>query len=355
MLSELMHAEYAQQNLRKPPSITRVTSVEAALEALRETKYDLLISLLRAQGESLNLESFVESVKSHDTKMPILLLALNPSELLSLDSRVDESLRFNVDKRLTWEQGGAALVAGGDKDAGDALKSAWLWPFLWQGNLSLFTAMFKAVEDRLNASEDIASGSPAILLVEDNVKFYSMYLPMVYAELIKQSAALGDESMPQAERINRMMSRPKASATPHRAIGPVDRLPCSARAAAAPSSPGAEPCRPARPPSVRPPPPRAALRLFRLLCRAGAALHQLRGGDGHLRAVQGPDDGDHHRRRLLARRLVDGRGGPRVCEARAREQARPRHCRPVVRAAHAGPGKSAADGAQIRAPSPLPQ
>ncbi|KAG8458317.1 hypothetical protein KFE25_005164 [Diacronema lutheri] len=206
MLQELMHAEYATQNLRKPPTIDRVTSVEAAMEALRTTKYDMLISLLRAQGESLNLESFVEQVKKYDAtgKIPILLLALNPSELLSLDSRVDESLRFNVDKRLTWEKGGVARAEGQD-----ALRSTWLWPFLWQGNLSLFTAMFKAVEDRLNASADTATGSPVILLVEDNVNFYSMYLPMVYAELIKQSAALEDESMTQAERLNRMMSRPK--------------------------------------------------------------------------------------------------------------------------------------------------
>jgi hypothetical protein len=62
MLSELMHAEYAQQNLRKPPIIDRVTSVDKALEAMQTKKYDLLISLLRSQGESLNLESFVTQV-----------------------------------------------------------------------------------------------------------------------------------------------------------------------------------------------------------------------------------------------------------------------------------------------------
>lgn len=106
MLSELMHAEYATQNLRKPPLIERVTSVEGALDALKNNKYDLLISLLRAQGESLNLESFVEQTKQYDPKIPILLLALNPSELLSLDSRVDESLRFNVDKRVNWVRAG---------------------------------------------------------------------------------------------------------------------------------------------------------------------------------------------------------------------------------------------------------
>ncbi|KAJ1628245.1 hypothetical protein T492DRAFT_875528 [Pavlovales sp. CCMP2436] len=138
MLSELMHAEYAQQNLRKPPIIDRVTSVDKALEAMQTKKYDLLISLLRSQGESLNLESFVEQVKGRDNKIPILLLALNPSELLTLDSRVDESLRFNVNKRLMWEQGGQDTEP-------TKLNNTWLWPFLWSGNLSLFTSMFKVV------------------------------------------------------------------------------------------------------------------------------------------------------------------------------------------------------------------
>jgi len=209
MLGELMHTEYSQHNLRKPPKIERVTSVGHAMEQLEKEKYDLVVSLLRTQGETLKLESFVNEVVKRDPKIPILLLALNPSELLSLDSRVDESMRVNVHKRLRYEELSQVADKTPAAAEGGVLASAWLWPFLWQGNLSLFTAMFKAVEDRLNAYDDVKQGAQVIILVEDNVKFYSQFLPTVYNELIKQSAALEDEHMSQTERMNRMQSRPK--------------------------------------------------------------------------------------------------------------------------------------------------
>jgi hypothetical protein len=47
---------------------------------------------------------------------------------------------------------------------------------LWQGDMGLILALIKIVEDRLNV-EDIYKGHVrAILLVEDNVQFYSAYL-----------------------------------------------------------------------------------------------------------------------------------------------------------------------------------
>mmetsp|Transcript_5340 Transcript_5340/g.18055 ORF Transcript_5340/g.18055 Transcript_5340/m.18055 type:complete len:1124 (+) Transcript_5340:72-3443(+) len=208
MLRDLMHSEYAQQNLRRPPVIDRVTSVEQVMDSLQHQPYDLVISLLRTQSmgvgkqgsKGLNLELFVEQVKKHSSRhIPILLLALNPAELSTLDSRVDESLKIHVHKRQGWERGGYEV----------GIQNTWLWPFLWQGNLSLFTAMFKAVEDRINAPADTKAGAQVIILVEDNVKFYSQYLPIVYNELIKQASAPLDENMTHSERLRRMQSRPK--------------------------------------------------------------------------------------------------------------------------------------------------
>ena len=55
------------------------------------------------------------------------------------------------------------------------MEHIWSWPFLWQGDMGLILALIKIVEDRLNI-EDIHKGHVrAILLVEDNVQFYSAY------------------------------------------------------------------------------------------------------------------------------------------------------------------------------------
>ena len=39
----------------------------------------------------------------------------------------------------------------------------------------------QAVEDRLNAAADSEFGVQSIILVEDNVKFYSTYMPLLHA------------------------------------------------------------------------------------------------------------------------------------------------------------------------------
>ena len=91
-----------------------------------------------------------------------------------------------MNKRLTWEAGGGGAVAAASPSSADAA-DAWVWPFLWQGNPSLFTAMFKVVEDRLNAAQDTDFGVQLVLLIEDNVKFYSSYLPVLYQELLNRT------------------------------------------------------------------------------------------------------------------------------------------------------------------------
>jgi hypothetical protein len=137
-----------------------------------------------------------------------LLLALSPQELRTIDSRVDESLRVNVDKRKVWEN----YVAGLEPDTAVSAQAQtdWLWPFVWQGNLSIFTAMIKAVEDRLNVKEDTSSSDvPVIILVEDNVKFYSLFLPMLYAELMKHMKKLAADTNNPMDEATRLHSRPK--------------------------------------------------------------------------------------------------------------------------------------------------
>lgn len=210
LLTELIDAEYSDNHLSKPPTIERVPTPEKAITRVRDNPsgFDLIITLLRNEGHNTNAASFVSSIQQLNSALPVSLLALNASELTTMDPRIDRNLRLNVNKRLMWETGDASLKAGGAKT--DAhVADAWVWPFVWQGNVSLFTAIFKAIEDRLNAASDSEFGVQSIILVEDNVKFYSTYMPLLYHELWKQNQSIKGETMTVRERMLRMKSRPK--------------------------------------------------------------------------------------------------------------------------------------------------
>ena len=60
--------------------------------------------------------------------------------------------------------------------------------FLWQGNARILIAIVKYIEDKRNVPHDTATmGVPVMLVVEDNIRYYSSFLPVIYTELITQS------------------------------------------------------------------------------------------------------------------------------------------------------------------------
>ncbi|KAL1495700.1 hypothetical protein AB1Y20_016563 [Prymnesium parvum] len=203
LLSEMVYNWYGERNLTKPPTIERVNSTAKALKRFKETKYDMVISLLRMEGH----KSFIQSILQLNPTMPIGLLALNPAELQLLDARVDASQRLNVNKRLMWETAKAATSQPAVSEG--SMADAWIWPLVWQGSPALFTAMFKAVEDRLNIRMDSEYGVQIIILVEDSVKFYSSFLPVLYSELWKHTQALASETAHEREAMLRRYARPK--------------------------------------------------------------------------------------------------------------------------------------------------
>ena len=67
--------------------------------------------------------------------------------------------------------------------------------FLWQGDVRLVPAIVKYVEDRRNVAHDAgALGVQAILVIEDNVRYYSAFLPTMYAELMQHAHHLVPEA-----------------------------------------------------------------------------------------------------------------------------------------------------------------
>ncbi|PLX24119.1 MAG: histidine kinase [Ignavibacteria bacterium] len=175
-LTEAIFSEYLELNLHYAPSITRVYSGEAALEALEQHQFDLVITMMRL-GD-MRLDVFCRSVKDMNPDIPVALLGYQSKEL-------------------------QILLNEGAIDLFDRT-------FIWSGDRKLFLAIIKLLEDLINARSDCKDfGVRAIILVEDSPQFYSSYLPLIYTELIKQGQMLIEEGKNFAEKLLRQRARPK--------------------------------------------------------------------------------------------------------------------------------------------------
>jgi Pyruvate phosphate dikinase, AMP/ATP-binding domain len=175
-LSEMLFTEYLDLDLRFTPSIERVSTAEEALEKLKSESFDLVISMTRV-GE-MNIGEFSEAVHAINPVIPVVLLACSAREL-------------------------AILPHLGNLKGIDSI-------FIWLGDVRLFLAIIKSIEDRLNALHDArVAGVRSIILIEDSIQFYSSYLPMLYGEILKQTHALTAVSVNRAQKIMRMRARPK--------------------------------------------------------------------------------------------------------------------------------------------------
>ncbi len=82
--------------------------------------------------------------------------------------------------------------------------------FFWSGESRIFLTIIKIIEDKKNVEADTQLiGVRVIILVENSVRFYSSFLPLIYTETMQQTSALLLESINSASRLLRMRARPK--------------------------------------------------------------------------------------------------------------------------------------------------
>ncbi len=176
-VEEELYIEYTQLGLNNPPKITHTNSGEEALELIKGRKFELVITMLDLGVESV--EQLAISIKSLDPEMPVI--ALSPSS----------SHKRNK------------LIKGSDCPAIDYF-------FYWQGDPTIFLAMIKLVEDKMNLDHDTNEADvQVIILVEDSIRFYSSYLPMMYTCLIQQNRSAILEALNNWGKTLRMRGRPK--------------------------------------------------------------------------------------------------------------------------------------------------
>ena len=174
-LADMLLAEYAEFRLSSAPTITRVDSGSSALEALKESKYELII-VLRTLTD-INPSDFSRQAKALSPDIPVVLMAFHHREL---------------------------------ELARDEIANAFDNIFIWNGDSKMLLTIIKLVEDRVNVAADTEQvGVRVIILVENSVRFYSAYLPLMYSEIMRQASALLTESINSSTRRVRMRARPK--------------------------------------------------------------------------------------------------------------------------------------------------
>jgi len=176
VLSEQLFSEYRQLALSFPPRVTSVSSAAAALAEVKERPFDLVITTLRI-GEIGPFE-LAARIKVRHPHTPVLLL---------LNSEADLAFVGLHRKRMA------------------AIDDV----FLWNGDSRVFLAMIKSAEDRRNLDADARRLVRLILVVEDSVRHYSAFLPLLYSQLFKQTQQLIAEELTASNRHLRLRMRPK--------------------------------------------------------------------------------------------------------------------------------------------------
>ena len=176
-LGELVLTEFLDLNLRHTPELTHVsTGAEALALASGSRRYDLIISSLNL-GD-MNVLQLAEHVRAAGIDVPVVLLAYDARELGDFTAANDVSGLERI--------------------------------FLWQGDVKILLAIVKYVEDRRNLAHDTGeAGVPAIVLVEDSVRYYSSFLPVIYSELMYHAHNLMPEGLNRAHKLMRIRARPK--------------------------------------------------------------------------------------------------------------------------------------------------
>lgn len=175
-LTELLLSEYRELNLSYPPHVARAGSGDEAIKLLEAHRYDMVVTMTRL-GD-MSAAELARRIRSRVADVPIYTLAFSPRELQHLQEADSQGC---IDRY-----------------------------FLWNGDVRLLLAIIKYCEDERNVAHDTRYGDVrCILLIEDSVRFYSSYLPLLYAEILEQTQSLMAEGINLSHRLLRLRARPK--------------------------------------------------------------------------------------------------------------------------------------------------
>ena len=175
-VDEKIFDEYTELGMRYPPSFTQVSTTEEAQGVLENTDIDLVICMPgNADNDAFAVAREVKALK-HD--VPCVVLT---------------PFSHGITRRMQ------------DEDM-----TIFDYVFCWLGNTNLILSIIKLIEDRMNIDHDIEeAGVQMIMLVEDNIRFYSSVLPNLYNYILQQSKNFSTEALNPHAAAQRKRGRPK--------------------------------------------------------------------------------------------------------------------------------------------------
>ncbi len=175
-VDEKIFNEYMELGLRYPPTFTQVSATDEAWQVLKTTDIDLVICMPgNADNDAFAVARDVKSIAPH-----IPCVVLTP-------------FSHGITKRIENED-----------------MSIFDYVFCWLGNTNLILSIIKLIEDKMNIEHDVKeAGVQMILLVEDNIRFYSSVLPNLYNYILEQSKNFSTEALNPHAAAQRKRGRPK--------------------------------------------------------------------------------------------------------------------------------------------------
>ncbi len=176
-LHERVLGKFLEASPREPPDLTRVSSGREVMRLLSGGSRPVDLVITSPDVGDMDAVELARRIEEAGLDVPVTLLAYDREDLRVVEERVHES----------------KILAS----------------FLYQGDARILMAIVQAVEDRLNVEQDTRIGVPVFLVVEDNVRFYSAFLPVIYSEVHNLSESVQFEAGNRLQRIMRMRARPK--------------------------------------------------------------------------------------------------------------------------------------------------
>ena len=175
-IDEKIFDEYMELGMRYPPTFTQVSTTEEAGEVLKTTDIDLVICMPgNADNDAFTV---AREVKAAHPDIPCVVLT---------------PFSHGITKRIENED-----------------MTVFDYVFCWLGNTNLIMSIIKLLEDKMNIEHDIReAGVQMILLVEDNIRFYSSVLPNLYNYILAQSKRFSTEALNPHAAAQRKRGRPK--------------------------------------------------------------------------------------------------------------------------------------------------
>lgn len=176
-LNEVLLSEFVGLNIYQAPIITRTGDAKRAWKLIKTNpRIDLVITTMPMRD--LGAKNLVNRIRKLRPDLPLVMLANESTELNNLENSGASKLFDKI--------------------------------FLWQGDFRILLGIVKYIEDRWNVALDTEeTGVQSIILVEDNVKFYSSFLPLIYSEIMSHSQKLMRDGLNIADKLIRMRARPK--------------------------------------------------------------------------------------------------------------------------------------------------